>query len=148
MKILFVCHGNICRSPMSEFVLKDMVRREGIADQFEIASAATTREEIGNDMYPPAKRKLREEGIPFTHRQARIMTRQDYAHFDYIIYMDRENRYDLDWFTHHDPDHKVYPLLSDRSVADPWYTDDFDTTYRDIIEGCTQWLQRWKEELQ
>lgn len=145
IKILFVCHGNICRSPMAEFVMKEMVNQKGVEDLFEIASAATTTEEIGRDMYPPARRKLREENIPFSKRQARKITRQDYVYYDYIIYMDRENRWDLDWFYQKDPEHKIYPLLSDRSVADPWYTDDFDTTFHDVWEGCTLWLDRLLE---
>ena len=94
-KILFICHGNICRSPMAEFMLKDMVKKAGEEENFAIASMAATREEIGNDLYPPAKRKLREKGIPFSPRGARQMTRADYEKFDYIIGMDEENLYDM-----------------------------------------------------
>lgn len=142
IKILFVCHGNICRSPMAEFVMKDIVNKKGVSDLFEIESAACTTEEIGNDMYPPAKRKLRKEGIPFSPRHARQVTQRDYRYYDYIIYMDRENQYDLNWFYKDDPDKKIYPLLPDRSVADPWYTGNFDVTYDDVREGCLAWLDK------
>ena len=140
IKILFVCHGNICRSPMAEFVMKQLVREAGCADRFEIASCAVSREEIGNDLYPPAKAKLREKGVPFGHRCARQITRADYEAADYILLMDRQNRRWLDRLLGGDPAGKVHLLLEyagrSDSVADPWYTGDFEAAYQDILEGC------------
>ena len=125
-KILFVCHGNICRSPMTEFVMKDMVKKAGLDKKIQVASMATTTEEIGNDMYPPAKRKLNEKGIPFSQRSARQMRRIDYGSFDYIIGMDEENLHDMRRICGGDPDGKISLLLDwticPRDVADPWYT--------------------------
>lgn len=138
-KILFLCHGNICRSPMAEFIMKDLCRKRDI--YMEIDSMALTYEEIGNDMYPPAKRKLKEKGIPFERRQAQIMERYDYFDYDYIYYMDAENKRDLGYIVGEDIDHKVYRLLTDRDVADPWWTGDFETTYQDISEGCQYRLE-------
>ena len=138
--ILFVCHGNICRSPMAEFVMKQLVREAGCADRFEIDSCAVSREEIGNDLYPPAKAKLREKGVPFGHRRARQITRADYESADYILLMDRQNRRWLDRLLGGDPAGKVHLLLEyagrNDSVADPWYTGDFEAAYQDILEGC------------
>ncbi len=138
-KILFLCHGNICRSPMAEFIMKDLCRKRDI--YMEIDSMALTYEEIGNDMYPPAKRKLKEKGIPFERRQAQIMERSDYFDYDYIYYMDAENKRDLGYIVGEDIEHKVYRLLTDRDVADPWWTGDFETTYQDISEGCQYRLE-------
>ncbi len=126
---------------MAEFIMKDLVKREGMSSKFSISSCAMTREEIGNDMYPPAKRILKEKGILFEKRRARLITKRDYIENDYIIYMDNENKYDLQR-RFDDVDHKIYPLLSDRSVSDPWWTDDFETCYNDINEGCTLWLKK------
>ncbi|MGF6376057.1 protein-tyrosine phosphatase [Clostridiales Family XIII bacterium PM5-7] len=138
-KILFVCHGNICRSTMAEFVMKDMVRKRNQEDQFHIESAATTREEIGNDTHPGTKRKLIEVGVAFDRRQARQMTKQDYEDFDYIIAMDEENLGGIRRIIGEDTAQKVYKLLEfagqDRDIADPWYTGNFDETYDDIVEG-------------
>lgn len=148
VKILFICHGNICRSTMAEFVMKEMVRRAGMEEKIYIESAATTREEIGNDTYPPAKRKLREMGIPFTPRKARQMTRADYDRFDYIIGMDDENLTDMRRICGGDREKKISLLLDHtphpRDVADPWYTGNFDATYRDVTEGCTALLEEIK----
>ena len=139
-RILFVCHGNICRSPMAEFILKDMVGKAGIADDFEIASAATSTEEIGNDIYPPAKRILYQKGIKFENRQARQITRKDYDYYDFIIAMDENNLRNLKRMLGDDTKHKIFLMMSyarkHRDVADPWYTGDFETTYNDLIEGC------------
>ena len=144
-RVLFVCHGNICRSPMAEFVMKDMVHRRGLDDRFEIASAATSREEIGNPVYPPAKRKLAEHGISCGGHHARQMTREDYDRYDYIIGMDMANLRNICRITGGDLEHKVSLLLdhtarAGQEVADPWYTGDFDETWDDVTEGCEQLL--------
>lgn len=140
IKVLFVCHGNICRSTMAEFVMKELVRQRGIADLFYIASAATSREEIGNDTHWGTKEKLREQGIPFTKRKAVQITKADYEAYDYIVGFDRENDYEIRRICGPDDDGKVYSLLSfaglDREVADPWYTGNFDKTYGDVDMGC------------
>ena len=140
IKILFVCHGNICRSPMAEFVMKDLVNKKGMADKFEIASAATSTEEIGNPVYPPAKRKLKEHGISCEGKTARQITKADYIYYDYIIAMDRFNLRNMTRFVGNDPDNKVSLLMDFTShpgdVADPWYTGDFDATWDDVYEGC------------
>lgn len=141
IKILFVCHGNICRSPMAEFVLKDMVRKRGCEDLFEIASAATSREEIGNPVYPPARAKLAEHGISCSGHHARQMTKADYDRSDMIICMDENNVRNAVRICGKDPDKKISLLLdhTDRigqQVADPWYTGNFDATWKDVTEGC------------
>ena len=140
-KILFVCLGNICRSPMAEFYMKDLVRREGCADRFEIASAATSNEERGNPVYPPARRKLMEHGIDPSGKTARQMTRADYEHYDLLICMDASNLRNMERICGGDPNGKMKMLLdyTDRpgSVADPWYTGDFEATWRDVEAGCT-----------
>ena len=146
IKILFVCHGNICRSPMAEFVMKELVRRAGRQDDFLIESAATSREELGNDMHYGTKTKLREMGIPFSRRAARQITINDYDRYDYLVAMDDENVYYMNRWWHPDLKHKIVRLLSfagkTRDIADPWYTGNFDQTYEDILEGCTAFLQR------
>ena len=144
-KILFVCHGNICRSPMAEFMMKWLVKEAGREAEFEIDSAATSTEEIGNDMYPPAKRCLRAHGVPFEHRRARQVTKADYDHFDRIFVMDRNNLRWLRMIGIDDSDHKVRLLMSlageERDVADPWYTGDFERTYRDIAQALPSLLE-------
>ena len=139
MKILFICHGNICRSPMAEFVMKELVKKSGRTDIY-VESAAMSTEEIGNDIHPGTKRKLREEGIPFERRAARRMTAADYSRFDLIVGMDAENIRNILRITGGDPDNKVRRLLEFtdrvRDIADPWYTGDFDETFRDIDRGC------------
>ena len=151
-RILFVCHGNICRSPMAEFLMKDMIRRERLETKIYVESAAATTEEIGNDMYPPAKRKLKEKGIPFQPRRARIMTRKDYEAFDLIIGMDEENMWDMSRICGGDQDGKISLLMNwagiSRDVADPWYTGNFEATYQDLITGCTALLEKVKESIQ
>lgn len=139
-RILFICHGNICRSPMAEYIMKALVKAQGLESRFEIASAATSREEIGNSLYPPAQRKLREHGIPFGTHAARQMTRGDYLYYDKIIAMEAYNLRNLRPMVGSDPDQKVFLLMDytqrPGDVADPWYTDDFETAYQDILEGC------------
>jgi len=136
--VLFVCHGNICRSPMAEFVMKELVRKEGI--KCVIESCATSTEELGCDMYPPAKRTLEAHSVPFTPRRARQMDSDDYGRFDMIVVMDSQNLRNIRPFVHGDPDGKVRKLMSyagkDTDVADPWYSGDFERTYRDVVEGC------------
>ena len=141
VKILFVCHGNICRSPMGEYVLKDMVSKAGVAEEFEIASAAVSREEIGNPVYPPARRELQKHGIRCDGHAARQVTMADYHHYDRIYYMDASNKRWLDRMLPRDPD-KIRPLLS-RDVADPWYTGDFAQTWADIVEGCRKIMEEF-----
>lgn len=144
MKILFICHGNICRSPMAEFVMKELVKKSGRTDIY-IESAATSTEEIGNDIHPGTKRKLRDEGIPFERRAARRMTAADYSRFDLIVGMDAENIRNILRITGGDPENKVRRLLEFtdrvRDIADPWYTGDFDETFRDIARGCRSILE-------
>ena len=134
IKILFLCHGNICRSPMGEFVLKDMVKKAGVADRFEIASAAVSREEIGNPVYPPARRELQKHGIRCDGHAAHQITRRELDYYDRIYYMDASNARWLRRLFGADAE-KCRPLL-DRDVADPWYTGDFTATWNDIVEGC------------
>ena len=141
IKILFICHGNICRSPMGEYVLKDMVRRRGLTDRFEIDSAAVSREEIGNPVYPPAKREMEKHGVPCDGHAARQVTMEDYRHFDRIYYMDRSNARFLDRMLPADPE-KIRPLLS-HDVADPWYTGNFSETWNDIVAGCEAILKEF-----
>ena len=145
-KILFVCHGNICRSPMAEFVMKDLVKKAGLEEQFQIASAATSTEEIGNPVYPPARRKLAEHGISCAGKTARQLTKADYALYDLLIGMDRANIRNMARICSGDPDRKIKRLLdfADRpgDVADPWYTGDFDATWRNVLEGCQRMLAR------
>ena len=141
-KILFVCHGNICRSPMGEFILKDLARRAGREGAFEIASRAVSREELGNGLYPPARRELQRHGVPCEGHQARQITMDDYRHFDRIYYMDKSNLRYLQRMLPRDPE-KIRPLLS-RDVADPWYTGDFEAAWEDILEGCRNIMEEFK----
>lgn len=139
-KILFICHGNICRSPMAEFVMKDLVRQAGLEAQFHIESAATSTEEIGNPVYPPARRKLAEHGIGCAGKTARQLTRADYGAYDLLIGMDRANLRSMERICGGDPQGKLRLLLSftgrPGDVADPWYTGDFEATWRDVLAGC------------
>ena len=140
IKILFICHGNICRSPMAEFYMKDLVQKQGLADLFEIASAATSTEEIGNPVYPPARKKLAEHGIGCEGKTARQMRKKDYESWDYLIGMDTANLRNINRICGGDPEGKISLLMdyTERpgSVADPWYTRDFEATWRDVEEGC------------
>ena len=144
-KILFVCHGNICRSPMAEFVMKHLVREAGLADKILVESKALHRDEIGSDTHRGTREILRAHGIPFSKRRATLMTAADYDAYDCIIGMDTENMRDLMRLTGNDPQHKVRRLLScigeERDVADPWYTGNFDVTYRDVDAGCRALLR-------
>lgn len=146
IKILFVCHGNICRSPMAEFVMKDLVKKAGRASEFEIASAATSTEEIGNPVYPPARRKLAEHGISCTGKTARQLTRADYGRWDLLIGMDQANLRNMRLLFPNDPEQKLHLLMDYTSrpgqVADPWYTGDFEATWRDVLEGCQGLLDK------
>ena len=139
-KILFVCHGNICRSPMAEFVMKKLVADAGRAAEFEIASAATSREEIGNSVYPPVRKLLSTHGIDCSGKTARQLEKSDYKKYDLLIGMDSANIRNMNRICGGDPDGKIHLLLSytDRcaDVADPWYTGDFETTWRDVQAGC------------
>ena len=139
IKVLFVCHGNICRSPMAEFIMKDLVKKAGAEDRFEIASAAVSQEELGNPVYPPARRELQKHGIRCDGHAARQVTMKDYHHYDRIYYMDASNARYLSRMLPHNPD-KIQPLLA-HDVADPWYTGDFSLTWDDILEGCTNILE-------
>ncbi len=155
IKILFICHGNICRSPICEFVIKDMIEKRGLKDLFEIASAATSTEEIwggrGNPIYPPAQQVLRAHGIGktpytnFSNKRARQVTKADYQHYDYLLCADTHNIRNTIRITGPDKEDKIRLLLDytdrpGRSIADPWYTDRFDETYRDAVEGCEAFL--------
>ena len=139
-KLLFVCHGNICRSPMAEFVMKALVQEQGLSYRYEIASAATSTEEIGNPVYPPARRMLAAHGISCAGKTARQMTKQDYAYYDLLIGMDHANLRNMRRICGGDPDGKLHLLLDytnrPSEVADPWYTDDFLSTWEDVTEGC------------
>ena len=145
-KILFVCHGNICRSPMAEFVMKDLVAQAGLSDDFYIESAATSTEEIGNEVYPPAKRKLAEHGISCKGKTARQMTSKDYDRFDLLIGMDEWNIRNMNRICGSDPEGKIRLLMSftDRpaNVDDPWYTGNFERTWQDVLLGC-QGVLEW-----
>ena len=140
IKILFICHGNICRSPMAEFVMKDLVEKAGMGPQFHIESAAASREEIGNPVYPPARRKLAEHGINCGGHAARQLTSQDYDAYDFLIGMDSANLRDMYRICGGDRAEKMSLLMDHTSrpgdVADPWYTGDFETTWQDVLEGC------------
>ena len=145
INLLFICHGNICRSPMAEFIMKDLLQKAGMADRVYVASAATSTEEIGNPVYPPARRELAKHGICCDGKTARQMTRQDYDTFDYLIAMDRNNLRNMQRFVDNDPQGKVSLLLSHTSrpgdVADPWYTGDFTATWNDVLLGCQALLR-------
>ena len=150
IRIMFVCHGNICRSTMAEFVMKDMIKKEGISDKVYVASAATSREEIGNPVHYGTRNKLRELGISTEGKYAVQLTKADYKEYDYIFGMDRFNINNILRITDGDPEGKVSKLLdltNGRDIADPWYTGNFDETYDDVLEGCTALLKKIRELL-
>ena len=151
IKVLFVCHGNICRSTMAQSVFAHMVSQQGLSDYFQIDSAATSREEIGNPPHYGTVNKLRQEGIPLIPHRARQMTRQDYKEYDYLIGMDDANICNMERIAGGDPAHKIHRLLSfagsGRAIADPWYTGNFDVTYEDVIEGCEALLETLQSEI-
>ena len=144
-KILFVCHGNICRSPMAEFIFKDMIRKIGREKEFAVASSATSDEEIwngiGNPVYPPAKAELAKHGISCEGKRAVQLKKSDYDNYDMFLCMDSRNIDNAIRIFGSDPDNKVIRLLSSKDVSDPWYTDKFDVAYNDILEGCRQLLE-------
>lgn len=144
IRVMFVCHGNICRSPMAEFVLRDMVTKQGRSEGFYIRSCATSTEEIGNPVHYGTRRKLAEVGISCEGKTAVQMTKADYEKYDYLIAMDENNIRNIMRIIKSDPENKVSLLLDfageHRSIADPWYTGDFDTTYKDVVKGCTAFL--------
>ncbi|MBU3841295.1 MAG: low molecular weight phosphotyrosine protein phosphatase [Candidatus Ruminococcus intestinipullorum] len=140
IKILFVCHGNICRSTMAEYVMKDLVSKSGLAEQFYIDSAATSREEIGNPVHPGTRKKLQQENIPCGNHRARQLQKEEYNQYDYLIGMDNWNIRNIMRIIKEDPQKKVYKLLEfankEEEIADPWYTGNFDKTYEDVRKGC------------
>lgn len=148
IRVLFICHGNICRSPMAEFIFKDMVTRRGLADQFYIASAATSTEEIwngqGSPVYPPARQELARHGISCEGKRAVQIQKSDYDKYDYLLGMEQRNIRNMMRILGRDPKKKVHRLLdysnNPRDIADPWYTGNFDSTYRDVVEGCEAFL--------
>ena len=154
IKVLMVCHGNICRSPMAEFILKDMVARRGIADRFKIASAATSTEEIwngvGNPVYPPARAELAKHGISCEGKRAVRLKASDYDEYDYLIGMDSMNIKNMERMTGHARGEKIHKLLeyagSSADCKDPWYTNRFEETYRDIVTGCTAFLEYLEQQ--
>ena len=151
-KILFICHGNICRSPMAEFVMRHLCQEAGVNDRFEIASAAVSTEEIGNDIYPPAKRVLTAHGIPFSHRGAHQVTKADFDTYDHIVCADRSNIRIMEYHFGRsvlDNSHAQVSMMMEwagqsRDVSDPWYTGDFETAYQDIYTSCKAILNALK----
>ena len=151
MKILFVCHGNICRSPMAEYIMSDMVKRSGFEHEYIVASAATSREEIGNLVYPPAMQKLAEHGISCSGHHARQMTKSDYDYFDIIACMDQNNIRNVYRITGGDPQSKISLLLDytarkGQEISDPWYTGNFNDTWNDLVEGCSGLLNKLRSD--
>lgn len=150
-KILFICHGNICRSTMAEMVFKHLVRQAGLTSEFYIDSAATSREELGSGVHHGTRRKLAEVGIPCGDHRATQITKADYDKYDYLIIMDDRNRRELQWIIKDDPDQKIHMLLDfagrlGEGIADPWYTGNFDITYDDVLAGCVGLLEYLTEK--
>ena len=151
IKVMFVCHGNICRSPMAEFVFRDMVQKEMLSDKIHVASSATSREEIGNGVHYGTRKKLAEFGISTEGKYARQLTKTDYRDYDYIIAMDSQNIRNISRIIGRDTENKVCKLLDFTNrggdIADPWYTGNFDRTYEDVYEGCNELLKFIKSRL-
>ena len=149
IKVLFICHGNICRSPMAEFIMKDLVKKAGLEKEFFIASAATSTEEIGNPVYPPARRRLAQAGISCDGKHAVQLTKKDYEKYDYIIGMEQVNIRNIMRIVGDDPQKKVYRLLDftgqPGDIADPWYSGDIDTTYEQVLAGCEGLLKELRK---
>ena len=150
IKVMFVCLGNICRSPMAEFVLKDMVKKRGLENNFCIRSSATSSEEVGNDIHYGTRNKLTQEKIPFEKRRATKLRKEDYDEYNYIIGMEKSNIINIRRIVGEDIDHKIYRLLdfsdNPRDIANPWYTGNFDITFNDVIEGCNGFLDYLKNK--
>lgn len=150
IKVLFVCHGNICRSPMAEFVFKDMVKKQGLEKELVIASAATSTEEIGNGVHYGTKQKLALYNISCAGKKAVQMKKSDYDKYDYLLGMDNANIRNMIRIANNEDEHKIKRLLDysnePRDIADPWYTGNFDETYEDVVEGCTALLIYIKEK--
>ncbi len=151
VKILFVCHGNICRSPMAEFLFRDMIHKHHLEHKIQVASAATSQEEIGNPVHPGTVHKLAQYGISTKGKYARQVTKADYANYDYLICMEAWNLQEIRRILPSDPAQKICCLLDftghPRDIADPWYTGNFDVTYEDILEGCSHLLEHLKAKL-
>lgn len=151
IRVLFICHGNICRSPMARFIMEDLVKKARLEERIKVDSAATSTEEIGNPVYPPARRKLAEYGIGCQGHAAKQMKKADYSHYDLLIGMDQANLRNMTRICGGDPEGKIHLLMdyTDRpgQVADPWYTGDFETTYQDVLEGCQGLLEELKKGL-
>ena len=150
IKVLFICHGNICRSPMAEFVMKDLVEKEGLKHRFYIASAATSTEEIGNGVHPGTRKKLAQYGISTSGKTAIQLKKEDYNTYDFLLGMESYNLKNMKRIIGDDEAQKVYRLLDfsnrPRDIADPWYTGNFDVTYEDIYEGCIAFIQYLKKQ--
>lgn len=149
-RVLFICHGNICRSPMAEFVMKDLIHKKGLSGQIEVSSCATSREELGHDTHRGTKQKLTQMGIPFQPRRAVQLKEDDYNEYHYLIPMDQNNLRNIKKIIPADPENKINLLLSfageGRDIADPWYTGNFDKTYDDILAGCKALLEHIMKE--
>ena len=152
IKVCFVCLGNICRSPMAEFIFQSMLENENLQDKVFACSKATSMEELGNPLHPGAAKELEKHGIPYVKRKATTLTKDDYDHFDYFIGMDASNVFHIKRIFGGDPEHKVFKLLNfaddDNDIADPWYTGDFSTTYQDLEIGCKKFLDFLKDNYQ
>jgi protein-tyrosine phosphatase len=148
IKICFVCHGNICRSPMAEYVLKDKINKLNLKKKFIIVSRATSFEEIGNDMHPGTKRILKENNIDFNLHEATRLEKEDYDKYDCFICMDENNMRNIMFIFDNDKDHKIFKLLKNRDVKDPWYTGNFEETYEDINIGTDRIINMYKNELE